>query len=320
MKRRTSSGASSLELQWAAGELREQQPLNDAQTVHTGDRAQPAGVAHVRVVAAQLVGDRPRRRRQVADDAALAQQGQQRHQRCVRLTRMPHRRCRATAVRQVLVQELRDSALIEPLGRQPAQCHPMREVRHGAEAAGDGVGRVAAIPQPRDVRRNMLGQRAVEQPAAHRRVQRGDLGHGGLQKWRRRAAATADLCTAQRDQQREFTRRHAARRARAALGTVRESRNLRIMADSARRPASAQWPLSRHRCRWQREATTATVACRQPIATTERQQSARRGIKAVTSDLAYVVTGRGPARRPRCFRRVHARATLYEHWYTDFAP
>jgi hypothetical protein len=52
------------------------------------------------------------------------------------------------AVRQMIVHDLLDTALVAPIGR-PAQ-------------------RVAAVGQPRDVLRSMLGHPAVEQPAAQR--------------------------------------------------------------------------------------------------------------------------------------------------------
>ena len=54
------------ERQWSTRELVEQQPLDDAQPALTGAAGQAPGVAHVRVVAAQLIGNRTGRRRQSA--------------------------------------------------------------------------------------------------------------------------------------------------------------------------------------------------------------------------------------------------------------
>lgn len=125
MKRRTSSGASRL-VERPAGELGEQQPLNDAQAAAARAGTQALHIAHMRVVARKLVGDRAVRVRQIADDTALAQQRQRQHECGVRVTRLPNRRASATAVRQMLVYELLDATLVEPIGREPAQCHPMQ--------------------------------------------------------------------------------------------------------------------------------------------------------------------------------------------------
>jgi hypothetical protein len=116
-----------------------------------------------------------------AGDAALAQDGQQRHEGGVRIARMAHRLRRAAAVRQVLVQELLDAALVELLGAQAAQRHPVREVTEGTEVPSGGALRVAASVQPGDVRGDVSGQRTAEQPALYGRVQRRELGHGDLQ-------------------------------------------------------------------------------------------------------------------------------------------
>jgi hypothetical protein len=135
----------------------------------------------VGVVASEFLDDRTGRQRQLGDDAALAQDGQQRHEGRVRVARLAHRLRRATAVRNVLVQELLDAALVEPLGAQAAQRHPVREVTESTEVASSRALRVAASLQAREVRRNVSGQRAVEQPASNCRVKRRELGHGDLQ-------------------------------------------------------------------------------------------------------------------------------------------
>jgi hypothetical protein len=61
----------------------------------------------------KLIGNRTRWRRQLGNDALPAQQRQQRHERPMGLAWVPHYARWATTVRQVIVQKLIDTALVE---------------------------------------------------------------------------------------------------------------------------------------------------------------------------------------------------------------
>ena len=74
------------------GKLGQQQPLDDTQATAPGSGGQASGAAHVRVVAAQLVSDRARRRRCTGNDAFGSQDLQHRHQRSMQF----HRRAQCT--------------------------------------------------------------------------------------------------------------------------------------------------------------------------------------------------------------------------------
>ncbi len=175
--------------------------------------AKPAGVAHVRVVATQLIGNRTSRRGQLGDDTLPAQHGQQRHQCRVGLARVPHRMRRAAAVRQVVVQELIDAALVESARRQSAQRHPVREVRQRSRGIDCTVPRRVTARASGARRRPARTRPAVRRAARLGRCGEGrDLGHGGLQKCGDAVLPRPPkLCPVQRVERLDITRRRAAR-------------------------------------------------------------------------------------------------------------
>ena len=176
-----------------AGELGQQQPLDNTQAAPPGSVGQAPSAAHVRVVAAQLVGDRTRWHRRAGDDALGPQDLQHRHQRGMQFHRCAQRTAQAIAARQVVAQELVDATVVEHVRGQVAHRHPVREVRHAVQATARGVGRIPASTQAFDVRRNLRRQRAFKQPDLKQGVDRRDLGHDGLRWWNRQCCPSSEL-------------------------------------------------------------------------------------------------------------------------------
>ncbi|HSV52312.1 MAG TPA: hypothetical protein VLJ57_09365 [Burkholderiaceae bacterium] len=92
---------------WPTCELRQQQPLDDAQSTTARLGRQAPCVSHVGVVAVELFGDRACRCGRPHDDLCGAQDLQHRHQRHVHLAGRAQRPTMAVAARQVVVVALR---------------------------------------------------------------------------------------------------------------------------------------------------------------------------------------------------------------------
>ena len=140
-----------------------------------------ACVTHVRVVAAQLLGNGAGGRRPFRDDALLPKHRQQMSKAGTEVTVRAQRSGVAVAARQMVVEELIDEVFVELLGRQAAERHPMREVRQGAQVLLNAALGVAASLQQRHVGVQVRRQRAIEQPGSRQGVQRSDRVHVGLQ-------------------------------------------------------------------------------------------------------------------------------------------
>ena len=150
-----SSGCSELDDDGPAGELGQQQPFDDAQPVAARAGRQAARVTHVRVVAAQLIGNRARGRSAHGDDALGTAGSPASEPARHAALRRAQRTAQAVAARQVVPQELIDAAFVKHARRQVAHRHPVRKVRHGVQATTGGVGRIPTALQSLDVSRDL---------------------------------------------------------------------------------------------------------------------------------------------------------------------
>jgi hypothetical protein len=174
-------------------EFPQQQALDEAQTTATCACTQAPHVAHVFVVAAQLVGDRTARQRGRGDGALFPKHGQQMAARGAQITVYAHHRLGTVAARQVLAEELPDGTLVQKPDRKTALGHPARQMRETAKVPGDGVGRVPSSFEASGIDRGVGCQNAAEQPSSRRRIKRCEVIHGGLRKWEFPLQRTAEI-------------------------------------------------------------------------------------------------------------------------------
>jgi hypothetical protein len=99
----------------------------------------------------------------------------------------------ATAVRQVLVEELGDGRFVDPVQPKTLAAHPPRKVRDAVHVTGDGVRRVPAVGQV-PLERNVRPELPISKPVEVVATRTMNCAHGGLLKWDRHCTRTPKLC------------------------------------------------------------------------------------------------------------------------------